>query len=104
MMRVHILQESKTTLKLSQYLIPMLGITCLAVVSTLATFGMTFYPAKARLEQTQALHQAAQQTQVQTQTAKQTQEILASTWKALPHRFSDLPACSGSTGLGGRAD
>lgn len=92
MMRVHILQESKTTLKLSQYLIPMLGITCLAVVSTLATFGMTFYPAKARLEQTQALHQAAQQTQVQTQTAKQTQEILASTWKALPQyrEFTDL--------------
>ena len=85
-------QESKTTIRLAKYGFPMLVVTGLAVFSSLATFGMTFYPAKARFDHTQALHEAALRTQHQTQTAKHTQEILASTWKALPQdrEFTDL--------------
>lgn len=85
-------QESKTTLRLTKYGLPILIVTGLAVFSTLATFGMTFYPAKARFDHTQAQHEAALHTQQQVQTAKHTQEILASTWKALPQyrEFTDL--------------
>ncbi|MGE0472839.1 MAG: GspMb/PilO family protein [Nitrospirales bacterium] len=87
-----IFQESKTTLRLSKYGLPILVVTALALLSTLATFGITFYPAKARFDHTQALYEAALHTQQQTQTAKHTQEILASTWKALPQyrEFTDL--------------
>ena len=87
-----VLQESKTTLKLSKYALPMLVIACLALLSTIVTFGLTFYPAKARFDRTQALYHAALHAQEQTQTAKQTQEILTSTWKALPRyqEFTDL--------------
>ena len=91
-MALKIFQESKTTIRLSKYGFPILVVTGLAVFSSLATFGMTFYPAKARFDHTQALYEAALRTQQQTQTAKHTQEILASTWKALPQyrEFTDL--------------
>lgn len=88
----NIFKESTTTLKLSKYALPIFVIACLAILSTLVTFGLTFYPAKDRFDRTQALHQAARHTQAQIQTAQQTQEILTSTWKALPQyrEFTDL--------------
>lgn len=91
-MALKIFQESKTTIRLSKYGLPILVLTGLALLSTLATFGITFYPAKARFDRTQALYESALHTQQQIQTAKHTQEILASTWKALPQyrEFTDL--------------
>jgi len=92
MIPLKVFQESKTTLKLSKYTLPIFLIASLAVLSTLLTFGMTFYPAKARFERSQELYNSARYTQEQSQIAKQTKEILASTWNALPEyqKFTDL--------------
>lgn len=87
-----VLQQSKTTLLISRYLIPLLIVTALAGLSSVVIFASIFYPAQDRFNHTTALYQSALQTQTKTQTAMQTQSILATTWKALPdyREFTDL--------------
>ncbi len=71
---------------------PLFIITMLAVLSSVGMFGLMFYPAQDRLAQVTSTLQAAQQTQAQTQAAQHTQEIIATTWKALSdyQEFMDL--------------
>jgi len=87
-----VLQQSKTTLLISKYLIPLFIVTVLAGLSSLAMFVFIFYPAQDRVNLATAHYQAALQTQTKTQTAMQTQAILSNTWKALPdyREFTDL--------------
>ena len=87
-----VLQESKTTVKLSKYLLPLILVASMACLATVGTFVMMFYPAKDRYDRSQTRYQAALHTQQHMNTARQTQEILSSTWKALPayREFTDL--------------
>ena len=83
MMSLKIYQESKTTLRSSQHLMPLLIITGLAVLTAVSVFGLMFYPAQDRLAEIGSRFQAAQQTQTKTQTAQHTQGIIDTTWHAL---------------------
>jgi hypothetical protein len=85
-------RQSKTTLLISKYLLPLIIMTILAGLSSMAMFLLTFYPAQDRLEQSMARYQTAQQTQSKTQTALQTQGVLSTTWKAFPdyRTFTEL--------------
>ncbi len=91
-MSLKIYQESKTTLRSSQHLIPLLIITGLAVLTAVGVFGLMFYPAQDRLAEVGSKFQAAQQTQTKTQTAQHTQGIIDTTWHALSdyQEFTDL--------------
>jgi hypothetical protein len=92
MIAMNLFQESHTTLRLIRYAIPLGLLTALACLSTLGTYAMVFYPAQDRLERSGARYQAALLTQQQIRAARQTQEILGSTWRALPRyrEFTDL--------------
>jgi ABC-type multidrug transport system fused ATPase/permease subunit len=92
MISLKLFQQSKTTLLISQHLMPLLIITVLAVLSSVGMFGLMFYPAQERLAQVTAQLQAAQQTQEQTQAAQRAQGIISTTWKALSdyQEFMDL--------------
>ncbi len=92
MIPLKIFQQSKTTLLISQHLMPLFIVTILAVLSSIGMFVLMFYPAQDRLDQTNALYQTAQQTQAQTLVAKTSQGIISTTWKALPNyrEFTDL--------------
>lgn len=87
-----VLRQSKTTLLISKYLIPLFIVTVLAGLSSVGMFAFIFYPAQDRVNLTTALYQAALQTQTKTQAAMQTQAILSNTWNALPdyREFIDL--------------
>lgn len=89
---VQAVRQSKTTLLISKYLLPLLIMTVLAGLSSIAIFALVFYPAQDRLEQAMTLHQTVQQVQKKTHTALQTQGILATTWKSFPdyRKFTDL--------------
>lgn len=86
------LRQSKTTLLIAKYLIPLFIVTVLAGLSSVGMFAIIFYPAQDRLTQTTDRYQAALQTQTKTQTAMRTQAILSTTWNALPdyREFTDL--------------
>jgi hypothetical protein len=86
------LRQSKTTLLIAKYLIPLFIVTVLAGLSSVGMFAIIFYPAQDRLKHTTDLYQATLQTQTKTQTAMQTQAILSTTWNALPNyrEFTDL--------------
>ena len=92
MISLKMYQESKTTLRSSQHLMPLLIIAILAVLSSVGMFGLMFYPAQDRLTEVGARYQAAQLTQVKTKTARHTQEIIDTTWNALSdyQEFTDL--------------
>lgn len=86
------LQQSRTTLLISKYLLPLGITTALAGLSSLVIFSVIFYPAQDRLEQAVVRYQATQQLQKKTQTALQTQDILSGTWRTFPdyRKFTDL--------------
>lgn len=86
------IQQSKSTLLISQHLMPLLVVAILAALSSIGMFGLMFYPAQERFADVESNFQAAQQTQAQTQAAKHTQEIISTTWKALSdyREFMDL--------------
>lgn len=86
------IQQSKTTLLISKYLIPLVIVMVLAGFTSVGMFALMFYPAQDRLKHTTELYQAALQTQTKTQTARETLAILSTTWKALPdyREFTDL--------------
>jgi len=92
MISLKIFHQSKTTLLISQHLMPLFIITVSAVLSSVGMFGLMFYPAQDRLAQVTSQLQAAQQTQAQTQTAQQAQGIISTTWRALSdyQEFMDL--------------
>ena len=92
MISLKIFQQSRTTLLISQHLMPLFIVAVLAVLSSVGMFGLMFYPAQDRFSQTSALLQAARQTQAQTQVAKQTQGIISTTWSGLSdyREFMDL--------------
>ena len=82
-----IFQQSKTTLQISQHLLPLFIVAVVSVLSSIGMFVLMFYPAQDRLYHAAAQLQAAQQAQAQTEAAKNTQDIISTTWKAL----SDYP-------------
>ncbi len=82
---VQAVRQSKTTLLILKYLLPLVIITVLAGLSSIAVFVFMFYPAQDRLEQTMARYQAAQQIQTKTQTALQTQGILSTEGTIIEH-------------------
>ena len=86
------LQQSKTTLRLSRHLMPLLIVAGLTTLSSLGMFALMFYPAQDRLIQTTVNLQNAEHTQAKTQIARQTQAIIATTWNALSdyREFTDL--------------
>jgi len=86
------LRQSKTTLLLSQRLMPLLIIAVFAALSSVGMFALMFFPTQDRFIQATALLQGAQQTQAKIQIAKQTQGIIATTWQALSdyRKFTDL--------------
>ena len=86
------LQQSTSTLRISRHLMPLLIIAVLAALSSVGMFALMFYPAQNRYTQATGIFQDAQQTQATIQIAKQTQEIIATTWKALSdyRTFTDL--------------
>ncbi len=92
MMSLNIFQDSKTTLRSSQHLMPLGIITILAVLTSAGVYGLMFYPAQDRLTEVSSRFQAAQHTQIKTQRAQQTQGILDTTWHALSdyQEFTDL--------------
>ena len=92
MISLKLFQQSKTTLLISQHLMPLFIITVLAMLSSVGMFGLMFYPAQDRLAQVTSKLQAAQQIQEQTQAAQHAQEIISTTWKALSdyQEFMDL--------------
>lgn len=92
MTSINLFTESHTTVRLIRYMLPLGLLTVLACLSTLGTYTMMFYPAQDRLEHSSARYQAALLAQQQTRAARQTQEILGSTWRALPRyrEFTDL--------------
>ena len=92
MLSLKLFQQSKTTLLISQHLMPLFIITVLAVLSSVGMFALMFYPAQERLAQVESQLQVAQQIQAQTQTAQRTQGIISTTWKALSdyQKFTDL--------------
>ncbi len=71
---------------------PLVIVTVLSLLSSVGMFGLMFYPAQDRFNQTNALLETVQQTQTQTKVAKQTQGIIATTWKGLSdyREFMDL--------------
>lgn len=85
-------QQSKTTLLISQHLMPLFIIAILAGLSSVGMFALMFYPAQDRLDETSSLFQAAKQTQAQTQVAKHSQGIISTTWDGLSdyREFMDL--------------
>ena len=91
-MTLQFFQQSKTTFRISQHLMPLFIITVLAILSSVGMFGLMFYPAQDRFTQTSARFQAAQLAQSQIQIAKNTQGVLSSTWKGLSNyrEFRDL--------------
>ena len=92
MISLKLFQQSKTTLLISQHLMPLCIITVLAMLSSVGMFGLMFYPAQDRLAQVTSKLQAAQQIQEQTQAAQHAQGIISTTWKALSdyQEFMDL--------------
>lgn len=92
MISLKLFQQSKTTLLISQHLMPLFIITVLAVLSAIGMFGLMLYPAQDRLAQVSSQLQAAQQIQSQTQAAQHAQGIISTTWKALSNyqEFMDL--------------
>ncbi len=92
MIPLKIFQQSPTTLLLSKYLMPLVGLAGLSVLSALAMFGFVYYPAQTQLEQTSVSLQSAQHLYNQTKVAKQTQGIITTTWDALSNyrEFTDL--------------
>ena len=92
MLPLKFFQQSKTTLLISQYLMPLLIVAVLAVLSSVGMFALMFYPAQDRLNHTTALFHAAQQTQAQTEAARHTQGIISTTWKNLSdyQEFTEL--------------
>ena len=87
-----LLQQSKTTLLISKYLIPLFIVTVLSGFLSVGIFALIFYPAQDRFKNTTIQYQAAVQTQAKMQTAMQTQGILSTTHNALPdyREFTDL--------------
>ena len=87
-----ILQQSRTTLLISKYLIPLFIVTVLAGFLSVGIFALIFYPAQDRLRNSTDQYQAALQTQAKMQTAMRTQAILSTTHQALPdyRKFTDL--------------
>ena len=71
---------------------PLFIVSLLAGLSTVAMFGLMFYPAQDRYEHIKNRYQSTQHTQSQIQLAKKTQGILSTTWKNLPNyrEFTDL--------------
>jgi hypothetical protein len=92
MIALKFFQQSKTTLLISQHLMPLFILAVLAVLSSVGMFVLMFYPAQDRFDQSTVLLQAAQQTQAQIQVAKHSQGIISTTWKALSdyRGFMDL--------------
>lgn len=92
MMTLAFLQQSKTTLRLSRHLMPLLIIAALAALSSVGMFALMFSPAQDRHIQAIAIFQNMQHTRAKTQIARQTQGIIATTWNALPdyREFTDL--------------
>ena len=88
----NLFQQSKTTLLISQHLMPLLVITILAGLSSIGMFGLVFYPAQNRFDQVSLQLQTAQQIKNQTRVAQQTQGIISSTWQGLSNyrEFMDL--------------
>ena len=84
--------QSKTSLLISQHLMPLLIVAILAVLSSIGMFGLMFYPAQDRFTQVALDFQTAQETQAQTQAARHTQKIIATTWNGLSgyREFTDL--------------
>ncbi len=84
--------QSKTSLLISQHLMPLLIVAILAVLSSIGMFGLMFYPAQDRFTQVSLDFQTAQETQAQTQAARHTQKIIARTWNGLSgyREFTDL--------------
>jgi len=85
-------QQSKTTLLISQHLMPLFVIAVLAGLSAIGMFGLMFYPAQDRMAQAAVHYQSAQLIQKQIQVAEHTQGIISTTWNALPNyrEFMDL--------------
>ena len=92
MISLKIFQQSKTTLLISQHLMPLFIVAVLSVLSSIGMFGLMFYPAQDRYTKATTLFQAAEQAQAQTQVAKHTQGIISTTWAALSdyREFTDL--------------
>ncbi len=91
-MPIKFFQQSKTTFQISQYLLPLLVVTTITVISAFGMFGFMFYPAQDRWANAKMQYEEALVTQEKTTTARDTQNVLASTWKALPNyrEFTDL--------------
>ncbi len=91
-MSLNIFQDSKTTLRSSQHLMPLLTITVLAILTSIGVYGLMFYPAQDLLTEVDSRFQAAEHTQTKTQTAQQTQGIIDTTWHALSdyQEFTEL--------------
>ncbi len=92
MIPLQIFQQSKTTLLLSRYLMPLLGLAGLATAAAIAMYALVLYPAQTQFEQASVNFRDAQQINKQTQVAKQTQVIINTTWKGLSNyrEFTDL--------------
>ena len=92
MIPLKIFQQSKTTLLISQHLMPLFILAVLAVLSSVGMFALMFYPAQDRHNQATSQFQMAQQTQSQTEVAQKTQGIISTTWKSLSdyREFMDL--------------
>ena len=92
MISLNIFQQSKTTLLISQHLIPLCIMAVLAMLSSVGMFALMLYPAQDRLQHISARIHAVQQTHAHTQVANHTQTIISTTWRALSdyREFTDL--------------
>ncbi len=92
MISLNIFKQSKTTLLISQHLIPLCIMAVLAVLSSVGMFVLMLYPAQDRLHHMSAQIQAVEKAHAQTQVATHTQAIISTTWSALSdyRGFTDL--------------